>query len=200
MDPELFAAVFSRTSPRRRVAETTVPFSSFFPSRLGALRIASIESHELFPGPRTDCRCLAFASRKPPTWIPKKGKLCRDRRRFLVVHVLQERQLYTAGFKETFARGVLPGEFRAEALVVASLCFTAIITRTLLDAAGDYHQELSNAFALGAFNGKASVVYRLSTRRLRRIFTVKWIARVRRVRKFALTNAAYAWRRFLREE
>lgn len=177
MDPELFAAVFSSTSPRR---ERTVSLLSFFflferEEKLGELwesRRSKAASFSQDWGPTVAVWLSRFES--SPTWLPRKGS-SPDHPHSLV-HVLQERSYTTGGFKETTV-GVLSGEFRAEALVVASLRFTAIITRTLLDVASDY-RALSNAFALGAFSGKASVVCRLSTRRLRRVLA-KWVARVR---------------------
>lgn len=155
MDPELFAAVFSRTSPRRRRRRRLFPtfLFSLRATSSNALRVASIESHELFPGPRTDCRCLAFAFRKPPTWMPRKGS-SPDRRRSLV-HVLQERSYTQAALRKRQLRAeVLFEEFQPEALVVVSPRFTAIITRTLLDVAGDYTGSFLTRLLSGLSAGK----------------------------------------------
>lgn len=140
-----------------------------FPSLLFSLRARGFESRvdrkpRAFP--RTEDRLSLFGFRvsKAPDLDAEKGKLCRDCRHSLVVHVLQERELYTSRFKETtVARGILSGEFRAEALVVASLCFTAIITRTLLDAAGDYHWGLSSALGVYSRSFQRESVSSVST-------------------------------------
>lgn len=118
---------------RRRFLEdiaekTTVSPFPFLPptEKLGALRAASIESHELFSG-RGPMSLFGFRQLE---WRERKAlSFFLDHLRFLIC-VSQERS-YTRSFKEaTVAHGVLFREFRVEALVVASSRFTAIIART----------------------------------------------------------------------
>lgn len=113
----------------------------------GALRAASIESHELFSG-----RGLMslFGFRVLPTGMARKeSSLFLSRPRFFIWCAAQERS-YTGGAlrkgRQSSAHGVLFEEFWVEALV-ASLRFTAIIHQNTRRVFGSFR---TRAFALEA--------------------------------------------------
>lgn len=127
-----------------------IVFILFFPLRARSFESRVDQKPRAFLRPRTDCRCLAFA-----TGVARKGiSLSLSFSLLSLLHSCVTRaELHIALYKEaTVASDVLSGEFQAEAIHSSPLCcFTAIIARTLLDAAsGLTILALSNAFPLGA--------------------------------------------------
>lgn len=113
------------------IAEKTIvsPFPFLPPTeKLGALRVASIESHELF----SDRGLMSlFGFRVLPTGMAQKESSFFLSRPSSFPHPCVTRAELRRSFKEaTVARDVLFGKFRAEVLVVASLRFTTIIAKT----------------------------------------------------------------------